>query len=66
MGQGKKRNRFRNIYFDPSSEKKLEGKAYLVNFIKEDEQYQYWEVRFVGDTELITRKFYTHPPIKYK
>ncbi len=62
----KKRSRFRNIYYDPGSEKQLEGKAWLVRCISEDELYETWEVRFPvggGDPqELFIRKILKKEP----
>jgi len=52
--------RYKNIYYDPVTEKHLEGRALLVRKIDEDETFQTWEVKFLDGgadpTEVFRRK----------
>lgn len=44
-----------NIYHDPITQQKLEGKATLVKFCHEDDTLEHWDVRFKGEREVYQR-----------
>ena len=43
------------IYRDPITRTKLEGRGYLIELLSTTDEMEYWRVKFEGDDECVNR-----------